>query len=114
MRRSFTSLIVGVVFGIVAVALLYSYISNLRAPTAQAAQAAEFGTVVVADKDVRVGQPVTRPGVKVVQWPKASIPQGAFSNADEIFVGATVPNDRVATVLIARDEPITRTKVSGF
>jgi pilus assembly protein CpaB len=70
--------------------------------------------VVVATKDLPFGAPIVREALKLVPWPKASIPMDAFTNIDEIFAGATVPGDRIALFLIGHDEPVTKGKISGF
>jgi pilus assembly protein CpaB len=116
MRRSLVSLVVGVVFAIIAVVLMYSYIqSNLQgAPQVQAAPQIELGTIVVAAKDMPFGAIIDRQSLKPVQWPKASIPTGTFTSVDEIYAGAEKPGDRIALALVAHDEPLTKAKVSGF
>ncbi len=114
MRRSMVSLILGVVFGVIAVALMSIYISNAARGPVEAGPAIELGNIVVAGKDLPFGAPIARESLKSVPWPKASIPKDAFTNIDDVFSGATVPGDRIALVLIGHDEPVTRTKISGF
>ena len=114
MRRSLVTLTLGVVFGVIAVALMYLYISSATRGSVQAAPTIELGRIVVAGKDLRFGAPIVRESLNSVPWPKASIPKDAFTNIDDIFNGATLQGDRIALVLIARDEPVTRTKISGF
>jgi pilus assembly protein CpaB len=113
MRRSMISLVTGIVLGLVAVALMFVYIrNNSSAPTQ--APAIALAPAVVAAKDLPFGTRLEKQFFKVVQWPKASVPDGTFARIDEIFQGATQPGDRIALSLIARDEPITRSKISGF
>ena len=116
MQRSMTSLIIGIICAVVAVALMYFYVqSSLRnAGVVQQAPAIQMGTVVVASKEIRFGAPIDRLTLKMSQWPKASIPQDAFATVDEIFADAKQPGDRVALALIHPDEPVTRPKISGF
>ena len=114
MSRSLVSLTLGVVFGVIAVALMYIYISSATRGSVQAAPTIELGRIVVADKDLRFGATIARESLKSVPWPKGSIPKDAFVNIDDIFSGATLPGDRIALVLIGHDEPVTRTKISGF
>ncbi len=115
MRRSMVSLIVGVVFAMVAVVLMYNYIqSSLQGQAVVQAPAVDLGTVVVAAKDLPFGAPIERLALKTVPWPKTSVPPDGFATIDEIFAGATTPGDRIAVVGIAHDEPITKGKVSGF
>jgi len=109
------SLVVGVVFAVLAVILMYSYIqSSLQGAGQQAAPAVELGTIVVAAKDLPFGAIIDRQSLKPVQWPKASIPAGSFTKVDDIFMGAIKPGDRIALALIGHDEPVTQAKVSGF
>jgi pilus assembly protein CpaB len=115
MRRSYLSLVIGIVLGILAVAIMYNYVSNAqRVAAVQAPPAIDVANVVVATKDTPFGTPIVRESLKIVPWPKASIPQDAFTNVDEIFAGATVPRDRIAIFRIAHDEPVTKGNVSGF
>src|SRR5262249_39923845 len=108
--------VVGVVFAILAVVLMYSYIqSSLQgAAQVQAQPQIELGTIVVASKDLPFGSIIERQSLKPVPWPKASIPAGSVTNVDDLFMGATKPGDRIALALIGHDEPLTQAKVSGF
>jgi len=109
------SLIVGVVFAIVAVVLMYNYIqTSLQGQTVAQAPTVELGTVVVAAKDLPFGAPLERLTLKTVQWPKASVPPDGFATVEEVFAGATTPGDRIAIIGITHDEPVTKSKVSGF
>jgi pilus assembly protein CpaB len=114
MRRSMLSLIIGVVCGVIAVALMYNYVATSAPNLVQAAPAIAVGDVVVANKDLPFGATIARENLKTIPWPKGSIPKDAFTKIEEIFSDATKPGDRIALFLIARDEPVTRTKVSGF
>jgi len=106
------SVILGVVFGVIAVALMYNYVST--APRPVAGPAVDLGGVVVADKDLPYGVPIARESLRIVPWPKASITKDDFTDLDEIYKGATGPKDRVALAMIAQNEPVTRGKISGF
>jgi pilus assembly protein CpaB len=113
MRRSMVSLILGVVFGVIAVALMYNYVAT-AGRSRVASPAIELGGIVVADKDLAYGAPVARESLKIMPWPKASIAKDAFTNIDEIYKGATGPKDRIALITMAQNEPVTRAKISGF
>jgi pilus assembly protein CpaB len=107
------SLVLGVVFGVIAVALMYNYVATVgRAPAAGPVM--ELGGVVVADKDLAYGAPVAREALKIMPWPKASIAKDTFTDLDEIYKDAKDPKDRVALAMIAQNEPVTRAKISGF
>src|SRR5262245_11543337 len=100
MRSSITSLTVGVVLAVLAVFLMYNFIQTSLQGAGAAAPAIETGTIVVAVKDLPFGTTIERLTLKTASWPKASIPQGAFSSIDEVYAGATRPGDRIALVLI--------------
>ncbi len=114
MNRSLVTLTLGVVFGLVAVALMYIYISSATRGSVQASPTIELGRIVVAGKDLRFGAPIARESLKSVPWPKDSIPKDAFTTVDDIFSGATLPADRIALVAIGNGDPVTHTKISGF
>jgi pilus assembly protein CpaB len=110
MQRSLTSLIAGVVLGVIAVVLMAYYLKSER-PVANAEQ---LQTVVVAGADFTAGMPVGKEQLKLAEWPAASIPDDGFSNINDIYKGATVPEDREALKVIKTGEPILRTNISGF
>ena len=112
MQRSMVSLIAGVVLAGIAIFLLSMYLRSSR-PDADASQP-DYGSVVVAVSAFSAGTPIHKEYLKVVAWPKASVPQGAFANVDEIYTGATSEGDRIALKNIAADEPILKTNISGF
>lgn len=112
MQRSMVSLIAGAVLAGIAIFLLSMYLRSSR--TVADANEPEYGSVVVAVSDFSAGTPVHKEYLKVVAWPKTSVPQGSFANVDEIYVGAKGESDRIALKNIAGDEPILKTNVSGF
>jgi pilus assembly protein CpaB len=115
MRRSMISLVVGVVFAIVAVVLMYNYIqTSLQGQNVAKAPAIDLATTVVAAKQLPFGAPIDRLALKTVQWPREALPPDGFATVDEIFAGATSPGDRIAIVIVAQNEPVTKSKVSGF
>jgi len=115
MRRSMISLVVGVVFAVVAVVLMYNYIqTTIQGQNAAQAPVVELGTTVVAARPLAFGTQVDRLVLKQVQWPREALPADGFATVEEIFAGATQPGDRIALVGIAQNEPVTKAKVSGF
>src|SRR5690349_1545146 len=114
MRRSMVSLVVGVVFAVVAVVLMYNYIqTTLQGQAATAsAPAVELTTTVVAARPLAFGAPIDRLMLKTVQWPKEALPADNFATIEEIYVGATAAGDRIALIGIAPNEPVTKSKVS--
>lgn len=112
MQRSMVSLIAGVVLAGIAIFLLSIY---LRSSHTDAEAANDmYGSVVVAASDFSPGTPIHKEYLKVVAWPKTSVPQGSFANVDDVFVGARIESDRIALKNIGADEPILKTNVSGF
>src|ERR1700694_4996687 len=83
MRRSWISLAIGLALALVAVVLLNNYISQFGAPVQPAAPVAT--NVLVAAKDMPTGTKLEGMSVKVVAWPKDSVPQGAFASIDELL-----------------------------
>lgn len=110
MQRSLTSLIAGVVLGVIAVLLMAYYLRSAR-PEAVMQQ---FAPIVVAGADFTTGVPIRPEQLRVAQWPVASIPEDAFTSVNEIFKGASVPEDRLALKAVKSGEPILRTNISGF
>jgi pilus assembly protein CpaB len=115
MRRSMVSLVVGVVLAILSVALMYNYVqTSLGAQSIAKAPPIELVTTVVAAKALTFGTAIEKQALKTVQWPKASLPADAFSGVEEVFAGATAPGDRIALIAVSQNEPVTKSKVSGF
>ncbi len=115
MRRSMISLVVGVVFAVVAVVLMYNYIqTTLQGQGVAAAPVVELTTTVVAARPLTFGTPVDRLMLKTVQWPREALPADGFATIEEIYAGATGPGDRIALIAVAQNEPVTKGKISGF
>ncbi|MGH7486261.1 MAG: Flp pilus assembly protein CpaB, partial [bacterium] len=115
MRRSMVSLVVGVVLAILSVTLMYNYVqTSLGAQSVAKAPAIQLVTTVVAARPLVFGATIERQALKTVQWPKDSLPSDAFAAVEEVFAGATAPGDRIALIAVARNEPVTKIKVSGF
>jgi pilus assembly protein CpaB len=79
----------------------YNYVQNL--PKGQAPMPTK--PVVVAANDLDVGAEIQREDVRVVEWPQASMPQGAVANPDEV-VG------RGVVVPFVQNEPILAMKLA--
>ena len=115
MRRSMVSLVVGVVLAILSVTLMYNYVqTNLGGQSVAKASPIELVTTVVAAKPLVFGTTIERQALKTVQWPKDSLPSDAFVGVDDVFAGASAPGDRIALVAVGQNEPLTKSKVSGF
>jgi pilus assembly protein CpaB len=103
------ALVVAVFFGLIAAYGIYNFLRQQR----QAAEALrqETQNVIVAAKDIPAGtalnDDIIKKGMfKVVQWPKTSVPAGAFSSPEQV-IGKT------NRVKILANEPILESRLAG-
>lgn len=109
-------LLIGVALAGAAVYMARDFFATQQAQLAEAeaAKSAIVPTsdVMVVNKRMRYGQKLTPKDVKVVRWPTAAVPKGAFTSADDLF-----PNGREELRSILRtmepDEAILSMKVTG-
>jgi pilus assembly protein CpaB len=88
----------------------------LKAPpaiTAQQPAALPATEIVVATADVPFGHAIEAKMLKLQPWPKAALPQGAFTKIEEV-VGTAQQERRRARKALAAGEPVVATKVSNF
>jgi len=111
MRRSFISLILGVVFA--GAALFFLFTSKpAPAPAAAATPTIQTVAVLVAAKEIPYGEKITPELVRTVQWPADSVPAEAITKSADLFEGPDAP--RIALRPISAQEPFLKPKVSGF
>ena len=67
--------------------------------------------VVVAGTALSFGNVIRREHLRLVDWPAATVPPGAFDAFDELL---SQEKDRVVLRPIEPNEPILKSKVSGF
>ena len=105
MSRSKSILALAVTLGFLAALAGYA---GLKATAAQVAQntSKHFVPVVVAATDLTFGTKLDRAQLRVVRYPKESVPTGAFSDIDSV-AGQT------CKIFLAGKEPITATKLSS-
>lgn len=105
MTRSKSVLAIALVLG--ALAALAGYV-GLRATAAQVAtnSSKHFVPVVVSATDLTFGTKLDRAQLRVVRYPKESVPAGAFSDVDSV-AGQT------SKIFLAAREPVTATKLSS-
>ena len=97
--------IVAVAIAVVASVSLYNYLKGQEEKVREAMEVATATEkVVVADKEIPIGTPVDVGQVKLADWPKANVPPGAFSSADEVA-------DRVVLQTILPGDVITEPKL---
>jgi len=103
------ALVVAVFFGLIAAYGIFNFLRQQR----QAAESLRTQTqdVVIAAKDIPAGSTIAegmlKDGtVRVIKWPKASIPTGAFGTPTEVL-------GKVNRVKIMANEPILDSRLSG-
>lgn len=107
-RQSIIALGAAIILGLIAVFLVNAYLSGAD----RRSQPADTSTVKVAVAQVELpfGAPVTPEKVRFVDWPKSSIPPGAFQTPAELTQGG---QPRVVLRPLEIGEPIMRAKLSG-
>ncbi len=69
----------------------------------------EFKTIVVAAEPLEFGAPVERAKLNEIPWPPKSLPEGAFTNIDELLADG----ERVVVSPMVMNEPVLLSKLSG-
>jgi pilus assembly protein CpaB len=87
-------------------------IGNVAQQEAPAPQIATK-TVVVATAPISFGNQIRREHLRLVDWPEGSVPDEAFFTFEEVL-GDANQDRRVALRTIDKNEPILKSKVSGF
>jgi pilus assembly protein CpaB len=105
MSRSKTTLTLALVLGLLAALAGYA---GLKATATQVAvnSSKNFVPVVVTATDLTFGTKLDRAQLRVVRYPKESVPNGAFSSLDSV-AGQTTK------IFLAAREPITELKLSS-
>jgi pilus assembly protein CpaB len=62
--------------------------------------------VAVASRDIDLGARLTPDMIQLVQWPRSSAPDGAFSASDQLLNDPQTKAARIARVSIQRGEPL--------
>lgn len=99
-----TFLIIGALAIAIAAIAAFSLYKYLKGQEARMKEAVATAKVVVASKEIAVGSNIKADQVKLTDWPKANMPPGSFSSADQV-VG------RVALDRFAPDEPIVEARL---
>jgi pilus assembly protein CpaB len=73
----------------------------------------ELVEIVVAGADIAFGHAITSDMVRLQPWPKAGLPEGAFTRLADLL-GADGSEPRRARRAISAGEPVVVAKVSGF
>ena len=76
-------LIIAIIFGIIAVVLVYAYIKSKEEEMAKTK--VEYGTVVLANDGIPVRTTIKEGMVSEEEWPLDNIPENAYSEHDEVL-----------------------------
>ncbi len=110
----FLVLLIGIGLAGSAVYLAQGYIAEtqreLAAARAAAGRVIETTPVYTARKELRYGHRLTREDVAPIQWPSNAIPEGVFTDIDELFPAGEGP--RAVMRAMERGEPILAVKVT--
>lgn len=107
MRRPGNMLLLAIVIGALAAALVYRHLRALSSEIEMARHAAP-GTVdvVVASETIPVGTRITDQHVKVIAWPDKIMPDGAITDPKAVV-------NSVARVTIERNQPLSESQLLG-
>jgi pilus assembly protein CpaB len=103
-RKGVAILAVSVVLAAACAAGLYQYLKGV-APV-QAAEAPKTVPVVVASQDVTFGTVLDNAHLKIVEYPEAAVPKGAFGTMDSVLAQST-------RVFLMEGEPVLASKLSS-
>ena len=106
-------LLVALLFGGLAVFVAKAWLANQQVQVAQqvAPQVVKVDTqkIVVAQKELHFGEPITPDVVSEVDWPAGATPEGSFNSVSDILKDGS----RVVLSPIGANEPILGWKISG-
>jgi pilus assembly protein CpaB len=114
MRRStLISLVLAAIMAVVAVIGARFYLAGELARITAANTRKDFitETLVVAADSMRFGQRLRAENMKLIKWPSADLPEGAFAKIKDVL-----PEEgdvRYAMAAIDKGEPVLRSKISG-
>ncbi|KHK92695.1 hypothetical protein LK12_05760 [Novosphingobium malaysiense] len=99
---------VAALLGLIAIFLVNSWFSGVEKQQEKVAEVHGLTKVVVARQPLQFGSKVTAESLRLVNWPRDSVPNGAFDNVDKLAAG-----NHVALRSIAVGEPVLSDRVSG-
>ena len=102
-----------VLFGLLAVFLAQTWLNNQEAARLRSLEAnqkapAPSRTIVVADRALRFGEPLTRSALREVSWPQDALPAGTFGKIADLTA-----TPRVALMPMEPNEAILASKITG-
>ncbi|MTH97311.1 MULTISPECIES: Flp pilus assembly protein CpaB [Alphaproteobacteria] len=116
-------LIVGVALAGGAVYMARNYISEYQAQLARERQAAQEALanakvdvvptveVVVSNRTLKYGEPLTKEDVRLVEWPETAVPEGSFTDMTILFP-EIANGDRFVLRTMEKDEALMEVKVT--
>ena len=107
-RRNLVLTGIALVIGLFAVIIANAYFTGREEQQEAIAEAQRLQRIVVASQDVGFGSPLSAANMRLVNWPAASVPNGAFTSMEDATRGG-----RVALRPIVVGEPVLASKVSG-
>ena len=109
--RTIATLAIAIVLGLIAIVVVNGYISSKRGAAVQQVAAGAGSPVVVAAAAIGRGVTLQPPLLKIVNYPAASAPAGAFTSVSQVTGAKEV--QRVALHDLSADEPILQTQISA-
>lgn len=104
-------LVVALVLGGLSVFAARNWIQRQVAGGTAAKPQMDTVKIVVARTQLNFGDKIKDEHLSEIAWPKASVPQGAFTNVRQVLDGK---RPRVALRRIEVNEPLLKSKISGF
>ncbi|MCT2400058.1 Flp pilus assembly protein CpaB [Novosphingobium mangrovi (ex Huang et al. 2023)] len=106
--RNIIILAVAAALGLLAIFLINSWFTSVDVQQEKKAQANDMVRVVVARQELQFGSKLTPENLRLVSWPRDSVPVGAFDSVDKLVAG-----NHVALRPITIGEPVLADRVSG-
>ncbi|MFO1059991.1 MAG: Flp pilus assembly protein CpaB [Dongiaceae bacterium] len=109
--RAIIMLVLALVLGVTAAVLVRGWLAVQLAAVRTTVQPAkiEVASIVVAASPLRFGETIDRSRIRVVDWPSAALPAGAFTKVDDLLG----PQPRMVLQSIEQNEPILASKITG-
>lgn len=89
------------------------YMALYKASLQQTNQGPEVARIIVANQRLSYGHKLTPEDLRWIDWPKSSVPEGVFLSRQELF-GEDGKERRIVLRTVEKDEPLMKTKLSGF
>jgi pilus assembly protein CpaB len=97
------ALAVAVVFGILAVVLANKWLSTRAQEQVAVREQVPLTQVVIAARDLDIGTRLTEQNLVLADWPKASVPKGAFGAIEQVVGRVTVTKMVAGKPLVAAE-----------